>query len=67
MIGDIWDGLTSKFGQLLPNGNLAIPFELVTVYNAVTDVWEALPLAVRMSFIGVFGMVTLFVILRMLF
>lgn len=61
------DSLLSKLGQVLPNSSFTIPFEMVTVYNAVTDVWEAFPLALRMSLIGVFGVAVFFCILRMLF
>ena len=67
MLDSVVDGMLSRFGQWLPNSSFTIPFELFTVYNAVTDIWEAFPIAVRMSLVGVFALATLFCILRMLF
>lgn len=61
------DALLSKLGQILPNSSITIPFEMITVYNAVTDIWEAFPLALRMALIGVFGVSVFFCILKMLF
>lgn len=61
------DSLLSKLGQIFPNSSFAIPFEMVTVYNAVTDIWDAFPVALRMSLIGVFGVAVFFCILKMLF
>lgn len=61
------DALLSKLGQILPNSSVTIPFEMVTVYNAVTNVWDAFPLALRMALIGVFGVAVFFCIMRMLF
>ena len=66
MFAQFLEDLGSKLGQLLPNGNLAIPFELVTVYHAVNDIWDALPVAVRLSLSGAFALLTLFCIFRML-
>lgn len=63
MLGD----LASKIAQLLPNSDFTVPFELITVYQSVTDIWDSFPLAVRMSFISIFAVATVFCILRMLF
>lgn len=59
------DSLLQKLGELFDN--LAIPFEMVEVYTAVTSIWEAFPLAVRFSLIGCFAIACLFAILKMLF
>ena len=61
------DALLSKLGQILPNSSITIPFEMITVYNAVTDIWDAFPLALRMVLIGVFGVSVFFCIIKMLF
>ncbi len=47
--------------------NLSIPFEMVTVFNSVTDVWYALPLALKGVLIGIFGISTFFCVVKMLF
>lgn len=60
------DALLSKLGQILPNSSATIPVELITVYNAVTDIWNAFPLALRMALIGIFGVAVFFCILRMI-
>lgn len=46
---------------------LAIPFELVDVYKAVTSVWEALPGVIKITMTCCFGVACLFAILKMLF
>ena len=63
---NIFDDLASRFGSWLPNSNFTIPFELITVYNAVNSIWDALPLAVRACLTGAFVIAVLLCILRML-
>lgn len=46
---------------------LAIPFELVQAYTAVTCVWDALPAVVKMSMVCCFAVACFFAILKMLF
>lgn len=46
---------------------LALPFELMGAYKAVTYVWDALPTVVKMSMICCFAVACLFAILKMLF
>ena len=62
----IFDDLASRFGSWLPNSDFTIPFELITVYNAVNSIWDSLPLALRASLSAAFVIAVLFCILRML-
>ena len=62
----VLDDIASRFGQWLPNSDFTIPFELVTVYNSVNSVWDAMPVPVRISLTGAFMVAVLFCILRML-
>lgn len=59
------NSLLEKLGELFDN--LAIPFEMIEVYNAVTSIWEAFPLVVRFSLIGCFAIACFFAVLKMLF
>ena len=63
---NIFDDLASRFGSWLPNSDFTIPFEMVTVYNAVNSIWDSLPVAVRACLSGAFAVAVLFCILRML-
>ena len=45
-----------KIGLLFDN--LAIPFEMMEVYKSVTAVWDAFPLALKATLIGIFGVAT---------
>ena len=46
---------------------LAIPFEIVDVYKAVTACWEILPGVIKLTMTGCFGVACMFAILKMLF
>ena len=63
----LFSSLVDKIIQLLPNGSLTVPFELVTVYHSVQDIWSSFPLLVRFAFSAVFALATFFCILKMLF
>ncbi len=47
--------------------NLATPFEIAKVFNAMKDIFDALPLVVKFAIIGCFSLSCLFAIIRMLF
>lgn len=66
MFGSSYDSLLERFISWLPNGSFTVPLELINVYNAVTDIWEAFPLLVRLAFISFFGLACLFCIFRMI-
>lgn len=57
--------LIEKIGTLFDN--LAIPGEIVKVFETITEIWEAIPFAVRVTFIGCFSVACVFAILKMLF
>lgn len=54
-----------KIGLLFDN--LAIPFEMMEVYKSVTAIWDAFPLALKATLIGIFGVATFLCVLKMLF
>ena len=64
---DIIERIISRVAQWLPNSHFTIPFELITVFQAVNDVWDGLPFVIRAFLTGAFAVNTLFIILRMLF
>lgn len=47
--------------------NLSVPFEIGTVFNAIKDIFDALPLVVKFAIYGCFALSCLFAIMRMLF
>jgi len=47
--------------------NLAIPGELLEVFEAFADIWDAIPLVLRYVLMGMFSTACLFAILKMLF
>lgn len=47
--------------------NISIPFEMTEVYKSVTAVWDAFPLALRASLIGIWGVLIFITITKMLF
>lgn len=59
------DSLLSKIGEFF--ANLAIPFEVVEVFQSVTAVWNALPLVLQFALIACFAMACFLAILKMLF
>lgn len=46
---------------------LFLPVDLITIYKAVTDIWDAFPSVVKIVFLCCFGVASLFAILKMLF
>lgn len=47
--------------------NLAVPFEIASVFNAMKDIFDAFPMVCKFAFVGCFSLACLFAILRMLF
>lgn len=59
------DSLLAKIGEFF--SNLAIPFEIVDVFRAVTAVWSALPFVLQVALVACFSVACLLAILKMLF
>lgn len=61
------DGMAilDKLGQVFDN--LAIPYEMVKVFQAFAEIWETIPYVLRYVIIGMFSTACLFAILKMLF
>ncbi len=57
--------LIEKIGTLFDN--LAIPGEIMEVFQTITEIWDAVPLAVRVTLIGCFSVACVLAILKMLF
>lgn len=57
--------LISKIGTLFDN--LAIPGEIADVFQAFSDIWDAIPLAVRVTMISLFSIACVLAMLKMLF
>ena len=66
-MSDLASRILARIGQWLPNSDLTVPFEFMTVFDAVNGIWDALPFVVRVSLTGGFLVLTVFTILRMLF
>ncbi len=47
-------------------GNIKLPFEVMTVFSTFKDIWNALPLMIRLVFMGGLVILCLFSVLRML-
>lgn len=57
--------LIDRIGTLFDN--LAIPGEIVDVFEMMTEIWEAIPFSIRYALIGCFSVACMFAILKMLF
>ena len=57
--------IMDKLGQFFDN--LAIPGELLEVFEAFASIWESVPLVLRYVLMGMFSTACLFAILKMLF
>ena len=47
--------------------NLALPFEIAKVFDSIKDIFNALPLAMKLAIIACFSVACLFAIIKMLF
>ena len=45
---------------------IALPFEVGHVFDAIGGIYGALPLAMRLTILGCFGVLSVFIILKML-
>lgn len=61
MIGNLIDRIGTLFD------NLAIPGEIVDVFEMMSTFWESIPLSVRYALLGCFSIACTFAILKMLF
>ena len=61
MIGNLIDRIGTLFD------NLAIPGEIVDVFEMMTEIWESIPFSVRYVLIGCFSVACIFAVLKMLF
>lgn len=59
------DAILEKISYFIDN--VSIPFEMIEVYKAVTAVWDAFPLALQASLIGLFAVGVFWCVLKMLF
>lgn len=57
--------LIDRIGTLFDN--LAIPGEIVDVFEMMTEIWEAIPFSVRYALMGCFSAACVLAILKMLF
>lgn len=57
--------LIEKIGTLFDN--LAIPGEIMEVFRTFTEIWDAIPLALRVTLIGCFSVACTLAVIKMLF
>lgn len=57
--------ILEKLGNFF--SSLAIPGELAKVFEGFVGIWEAIPLVLRSTLIGMFSVACLFAVLKMLF
>lgn len=57
--------LIEKIGTLFDN--LAIPGEIMDVFDTIAQIWDAIPLALRVTFIGLFSVACTLAAIKMLF
>lgn len=57
--------ILDKIGNFF--SNLAIPSEVYKVFEALSAIWETIPVAVKLCFVMCFSIACLFAVLKMLF
>lgn len=57
--------ILEKLGQFFDN--LAIPTEIMEIFEGISGIWDAIPYALRATLFMIFGVACLLAIVKMLF